>query len=57
MKTYNVTIRAVVTKTYEVEAEDEGTAELVAHEIFVVQNEADIDEDYSQETMNVEVTA
>ena len=57
MKTYNVTIRAIVTKTYEVEAEDAGTAEVVAHEIFTVTNEADIAENYEQETMDVEVKA
>lgn len=57
MKTYNVTIRAIITKTYEVEAEDAGTAELVAHEIFTVANESDIAENYNQETIDVEVTA
>lgn len=55
MKTYNVTIRATITKTYEIEADDPGTAEAVAHEIFVVTNEPDIDENYEQETKNVEL--
>lgn len=55
MKTYNVTIRATITKTYEIDAEDESTAEGVGHEVFIVENEQDIDEDYKQETMSVEL--
>ena len=56
MKTYEITIRATITKTYTVEAEDAGTAECVAHEIFVIQNEPDILESYEQETVDVELT-
>ena len=54
MKTYRVTIRAVITKTYEIESDDPATAEGVAHEIFTCQNEPDVDEDYDQQTMSVE---
>jgi len=55
MKTYEVTIRATITKTYTIEAEDASTAETVAHEVFVVTNEQDIPESYDQETMDVEL--
>ena len=54
MKTYEITIRATITKTYTIEADDAATAESIAHEVFVVQNESDIPESYEQETMDVE---
>lgn len=53
MKTYEVTIRAVLTKTYTIEADDEATAEVAAHEIFDIHNEPDIPESYDQETLDV----
>lgn len=56
MKTYEITIRATLTKTYTVEAEDAATAECVAHEIFDIHNEPDVPENYEQETMDVELT-
>ena len=54
MKKYSVTIRALVTKTYEVEAESEAEAIATANDIFSVLNEDGIDEDYQQDVMNVE---
>ena len=53
MKTYEITIRATLTKTYTVEAEDAATAESVAHEIFDIHNEPDVPENYKQETLDV----
>ena len=53
MQTYEITIRATITKTYTVEADDAATAEAVAHEIFVVTNEPDVPENYEQETIDV----
>ena len=55
MPTFDVTIRAVITKTYEVEAETQELAEQEAHEIFNVLNETGISEDYEQDTMNTEL--
>jgi hypothetical protein len=52
MKTYEVTIRATVTKTLKVEAKDEDAAYIAAHEEFSVLNTGD-DEDYEQETLEV----
>jgi len=48
---YNVTIRATVTKTIEVEAEDEHDASLQAHSEFSV--ECDDNEDYEQDTISI----
>ena len=53
MKTYNVTIRAVITKTYKVEAESADLATEQAHEIFSVLND-DTDESYEQDMLDVE---
>ena len=53
MKTYEVTIRATITKTYTIEAEDVATAESAAHEVFIVTNEPDVLENYEQETIDV----
>ena len=53
MKTYEVTIRATITKTYTIEAEDVATAELAAHEVFIATNEPDVPENYEQETIDV----
>jgi hypothetical protein len=53
MKTYEVTIRATITKDVLVEAEDENKAAEQAHEEFSVLNDGS-DENYKQETLNVE---
>ena len=53
MKEFDVTIKATVTKTYRVRAENEGTATELAHENFSVLND-DIDEIYTQYTERVE---
>ena len=55
MPTFDVTIRAVITKTYEVEADSQELAEEQAHDIFSVLNESGISEDYEQDTMNTEL--
>ena len=54
MKTYQVTIRATVTKTYEVEADNEDAAYEEANSIFSVLNEDGIDENYQQEVIDIE---
>lgn len=53
MKTYKVTIRAIIFKTYTVEAEDENIAGTLANERFSV-NSDEIEEDYDQDVTNVE---
>ena len=53
MKTYRVTIRATVTKTLTVKAENEDDAYVAAHEDFSVLNTGE-DENYTQETLEVE---
>lgn len=52
MQKYNVTIRATIIKTIQVESEDEDTAAIEAHERFSVLCD-DEDEDYDQETLEV----
>ena len=52
MKTYEVTIRATVTKTLKVEAEDKDAAYIAAHEEFSVLNTGE-DERYEEETLEV----
>jgi hypothetical protein len=52
MRTYRVTIRATVTKTLTVKAENEDDAYVAAHEEFSVLNTGD-DEDYDEETLEV----
>jgi hypothetical protein len=56
MKTYDVTIRATVTKTIRVEAQDEQEAIMEAHGEFDVTctNER---EKYDEETMNIKEVA
>lgn len=54
MKTYEVTIRATVTKTYEVRAVDEESAEDLANDMFVVSYEGGVSERYGQDTLDVE---
>ena len=51
MKTYEVTIRATVTKTYEVRAVDEESAENLANEMFTVYCEGP--ERYELDTVSV----
>ena len=52
MKTYAVTIQAIITKDILVEAEDEDKAVEQAHEQFSVLNDGD-DEYYEQETLSI----
>lgn len=52
MKSYEVTIRATITKTYTVEAEDSIKAAEQAHELF--STEPDPCEHYEQETLGIE---
>jgi hypothetical protein len=53
MKQYQVTIRATVTKTYTVEAENADKAIETGHEIFSVLEDG-ADEDYDQDVLSVE---
>jgi hypothetical protein len=53
MKTYDVTITAQITKTYRVEANSVEGAHEAANEIFSVLCD-DVDENYDQETLDVE---
>jgi hypothetical protein len=53
MPTYEIVIRATVTKTYVVEADTEDVACEQAHEIFNILND-DVPEDYNQETLSIE---
>jgi hypothetical protein len=52
MTKYTVSIRAIVTKTYEIHAESREKAVEEAHEIFTVASD-DHDESYEQETVFV----
>jgi hypothetical protein len=54
MKTYNITIRATITKTYAVEADNEDAAYESANAMFSVLNEDGIDEHYTQEVIDTE---
>ena len=54
MKTYNITIRATVTKTYKVDADNEDAAYEQANAMFSVLNESDVDEQYTQEVTDIE---
>ena len=53
MKSYAITIRATVTKTRTIRAEDEMDAEMMAHQYFTVACEGP-DERYTQETLCIE---
>ena len=53
MKTYNVTIRAQVTKTIKVQATDEDAASEAAHELFSVLSDS-YDESYKEDTIDVQ---
>ena len=54
MRKYEVVIRATVTKTYVVEAENEDDATDTAHDIFSVLNDG-TDEDYDQDVVSVQI--
>ena len=57
MKTYSVTIQAVITKTFEVKAENEGQAYEDACELFSSDSDQN-EENYTQDLISVnEVTA
>ena len=53
MKTYAITIRATVTKTITVEADNEDDAMEQANELFSVRCD-DIEEDYHEEVIDFE---
>jgi capsular polysaccharide biosynthesis protein len=53
---YEVTIRATITKTYTVEAEDEDEASEIANEEFDVRTQENIDERYEQDTIEIQPT-
>jgi len=53
MKTYDVTIRGIVTKTIRVEAESLEEAVADAHDQFFV-GDCNFHEDYDEETLDVE---
>lgn len=53
MKTYDVTIRATITKTIRVEAADIEDAIVDAHEDFTVAD-CNFHEDYDEETIRIE---
>ena len=55
MKTYDVTIRATVTKTYRVEAEDADSACEAAREDFSVPKDR-VPESYNEEILDVELS-
>lgn len=48
-KKYKVTIRAMITKTLSVKAENEDAADEIAHGLFTVENDGP--EDYEQNTI------
>ena len=52
MNKYEVTIRATITKTYVIEADDSDEAANVAYEIFDIHNEPDVPEHYTQEIID-----
>ena len=52
MKTYNITIRATVTKTLQVQADSRADAIEMANEEFSVENDH-TDENYEQDTIAV----
>jgi hypothetical protein len=56
MKTYSVTIQAVITKTFEVESESQGDAYEQACELFSCECDG-VEEDYEQDAISIkEVT-
>jgi hypothetical protein len=55
MKTYNVTIKAEVYKTITVNATDEDSAYIAAHELFTVAPDFVWPESYNEETIGIEL--
>lgn len=55
MKTYSVTVEAVVRKTYTIEADSEDEAAELANEQFSVLPEDGIDEYYDQQVEEIEL--
>ena len=53
MKTYEVTIKATIIKTFTIEAESRETAIEQANETFHVGHEFDVPEDYEQDVVRV----
>ena len=51
MKTYDVTIRATVTKTIRVTEDNKGMAIAMAHSLFTTENDGD--EHYTEDTLDV----
>ena len=54
MPTYEVVVRATVTKTYTITATSRDEAVSQAHEQFSVLNEDDVPEDYNEDTVSAE---
>lgn len=52
MKTYEVTIKATIVKTYTVQAPDENEALNLGHEVFSVETD-EAPEHYEQDTVDV----
>jgi hypothetical protein len=52
MKTYSITIRATITKTLRVEADNEDDAIMMAHEEFSVLNDHN-DENYMEDLLDI----
>jgi hypothetical protein len=58
MKTYEVTIRATIVKTYIIEAQNKDEAFATGHDIFSVEIDEADERHYEQETVDIsEVTA
>jgi hypothetical protein len=55
MKNYIVRIQAIVTKDIDVQAVSEAAAIEMAHGMFTVAPEDDVDEKYEQETISVKL--
>ena len=51
---YDVTIRATITKTYTVEADNEDDAYQIANERFELVEEFNVHETYEQETIDIQ---
>jgi hypothetical protein len=56
MKTYAVTIKTTITKTYTIEAQAAAEAEATAHDIFTTDCD-ETPERYQQETIDIEETS
>lgn len=54
MRTYEVTIKATVTKTLLIQARDADKAIEQAHEMFTVEPETGVKEDYDEECLSCE---